>query len=130
MNRCRLEVKIYVKNRIDIQISHMVNVYFFSANYELVLHCGQMREGKFIDQNKDRWLSYLEDSDHPDVQAERFVHLVDDLSYSKTFYPTSKTTEFINGLAAKQFQSIYQSKKLNFNRLFTFWKYELPLLFG
>jgi uncharacterized membrane protein SpoIIM required for sporulation len=89
-----------------------------------------MREGKFIDQNIDRWKSYLEDSNHPDEQADRFVHLVDDLSYSKTFYPQSKTTQFINGLAAKQFQSIYQSKKLNFNRLITFWTYELPLLFG
>jgi hypothetical protein len=45
-----------------------------------------------------------------DVQADRFVNLVDDLSYSKTFYPKSKTTEFINGLAAKQFQAIYQNK--------------------
>lgn len=89
-----------------------------------------MREGKFIDQNIDRWKSYLDDSNHPDEQAERFVHLVDDLSYSKTFYPNSKTTQFINGLAAKQFQSIYQSKKLNFSRLITFWTYELPLLFG
>jgi uncharacterized membrane protein SpoIIM required for sporulation len=89
-----------------------------------------MREGKFIDQNKDRWKDYMDDTNDPDIQAERFVHLVDDLSYSKTFYPNSKTTQFINGLAAKQFQFLYQSKKLNYNRLFTFWKYELPLLFG
>ncbi len=89
-----------------------------------------MREGKFIDQNKDRWKEYMDDTNNPDIQAERFVHLVDDLSYSKTFYPNSKTTQFINGLAAKQFQFLYQYKKLNYNRLFTFWKYELPLLFG
>lgn len=130
MNRRRCKLKINIENRIDVKLSHEVNLYFFSANYELVLHCVQMREGKFIDQNKDRWLSYLVEAEHPDVQADRFVNLVDDLSYSKTFYPKSKTTEFINGLAAKQFQAIYQNKKLNFNRLFTFWKYELPLLFG
>lgn len=123
-------MEVDIKYSIDVELSHRVNVYFFSANYELVLHCEQMREGKFIDKNKDRWLSYLEDAEHPDIQAERFVHLVDDLSYSKTFYPKSKTTDFVNGLAAKQFQAIYQSKKLNFSRLFTFWKYELPLLFG
>lgn len=89
-----------------------------------------MREGKFIDRNISRWKSYLDDSDDPDEQAERFVHLVDDLSYAKTFYPESKTTSFINGLAARQFQFIYQHKKQDYSRLLTFWKYELPLLFG
>jgi hypothetical protein len=89
-----------------------------------------MREGKFIDKNVDRWKDYLEPSDDPDEQADRFVHLIDDLSYAKTFYPQSKTTQFINGLAARQFRSLYQNKKKNYRRLLTFWKYELPLLFG
>lgn len=89
-----------------------------------------MREGKFIDLHIKRWKSYLDDSNNPDEQAERFVNLVDDLSYAKTFYPESKTTRFINGLAARQFRFIYDHKKQAYNRLFTFWKYELPLLFG
>jgi uncharacterized membrane protein SpoIIM required for sporulation len=89
-----------------------------------------MREGKFIDKNVDRWKTYLDDTDDPDEQADRFVHLIDDLSYTKTFYPQSKTTQFVNGLAAKQFQYLYQNKKQHYSRLFTFWKYELPLLFG
>lgn len=89
-----------------------------------------MREGKFIDKNVDRWKEYLEETSDPDEQADRFIHLIDDLSYAKTFYPQSKTTQFINGLAAKQFQYLYQHKKQNYNRVFTFWKYELPLLFG
>ena len=89
-----------------------------------------MREGKFIDKNVDRWKDYLETTDDPDEQANRFIHLIDDLSYAKTFYPQSKTTQFINGLAAKQFQYLYQNKKQNYSRLYTFWKFELPLLFG
>jgi uncharacterized membrane protein SpoIIM required for sporulation len=72
----------------------------------------------------------LQDSVDPDEQAEKFIHLIDDLSYAKTFYPQSKTTQFINGLAAKQFQLIYQNQKRDASRLITFWKYELPLLFG
>jgi uncharacterized membrane protein SpoIIM required for sporulation len=88
-----------------------------------------MREGKFIDKNVERWKEYMEPSDDPDVQAERFVNLVDDLSYSKTHYQQSKTTQFINGLAAQQFQKIYQHKKHRFERLFIFWKFELPLVF-
>ena len=75
-------------------------------------------------------MAYMEDSEDPDVQADRLIHLIDDLSYAKTFYPNSKTSAFINGLAARQFQAIYQSKKRQFSRLFTFWKYELPLLFS
>ncbi|MEZ5047293.1 MAG: stage II sporulation protein M [Chitinophagaceae bacterium] len=89
-----------------------------------------MREGKFIDQNVKRWMGYLETSNDPDEQASRFVHLLDDLSYSKTHYKDSKTTKFINGLAAKQYQAIYQHKKLDFGRLISFWKYELPILFA
>ncbi|MBL7765890.1 MAG: stage II sporulation protein M [Chitinophagaceae bacterium] len=89
-----------------------------------------MREGKFIDQNIDRWKDYLVDSKDPDEQADRFVHLVDDLSYAKTFYPTSKTTQFLNGLAARQFQKLYQHRNLQFGRLIQFWRYELPLLYG
>lgn len=88
-----------------------------------------MREGKFIDRNVERWRSYMEPAEDPDALADRFVHLVDDLSYSKTHYQQSKTTQFINGLAALQFQSIYQNKKHHFERLLTFWKYELPLIF-
>lgn len=95
---------------------------------QIVLHCEPMREGKFIDKHADRWKSYLEPTENPDEQANRFVHLIDDLSYSKTFYPKSKTTNFINALAAQQFQNLYRHKKQDFSRLFTFWKYELPLL--
>ncbi len=89
-----------------------------------------MREGKFIDKNIERWKTYLHESDDPDEKANRFVHLIDDLGYAKTFYPKSKTTQFLNGIAARQFQSLYQHKKRNHGRLYTFWKYELPLMFS
>jgi len=89
-----------------------------------------MREGKFIDNNINRWQEYMDETNDPDIQAERFVNLVDDLSFAKTYYPQSKTTQFINGLAAKQFQKLYQNQKRRYDRLFTFWKYELPLLFS
>lgn len=88
-----------------------------------------MREGKFISQNVNRWKSYLADTNDPDEQAEKFIHLVDDLSYAKSYYPNSKTTQFINGLAAREFQKIYQHKKQDHSRLITFWRYEMPLLF-
>lgn len=97
---------------------------------QFLLNCACMREGKFIDKNIQRWKNYLHETDNPDENADRFMNLIDDLSYSKTFYPKSKTTQFLNGLAARQFQSIYLHRKNEHNRVFTFWKYELPLLFA
>jgi uncharacterized membrane protein SpoIIM required for sporulation len=85
-----------------------------------------MREGKFLKNNLGRWQSYIQDSDDPDTQANRFVNIIDDLSFSKTFYPKSTTTQFLNGLAAKQYQAIYTNQKQKGNRFITFWKYELP----
>lgn len=89
-----------------------------------------MREGMFIKRNVDKWNSYQQQqTTDPDEIAERFVTLVDDLSYAKTFYPQSKVTRWINGMAADIYQSIYKNKKEKYTRVFTFWKYELPLLF-
>ena len=89
-----------------------------------------MREARFIKKNVDKWNQYQqEETKDPDEMADRFVTLLDDLSYAKTFYPKSKVTRWINGIAANIYQSIYQNKKQNFSRAVLFWKYELPLLF-
>lgn len=84
----------------------------------------------FIKKNVDKWNQYQHNpTNDPDETAERFITLVDDLSYAKTFYPRSKVTRWINSIAANIYQSIYKNKKEKYSRVFTFWKYELPLLF-
>jgi uncharacterized membrane protein SpoIIM required for sporulation len=89
-----------------------------------------MREGMFIKRNVDKWNQYQhEKTDDPDETAERFITLVDDLSYAKTFYPRSKVTRWINGIAAGIYLNIYKNRKEKYTRVFTFWKYELPFLF-
>jgi uncharacterized membrane protein SpoIIM required for sporulation len=89
-----------------------------------------MREAMFIKKNAGKWTEYQDvPTDNPDEMAERFVTLIDDLSYAKTFYPKSKVTRWINGIAAGIYQSIYQNKKEKYSRIFRFWKLELPLLF-
>ncbi|MFI5160042.1 MAG: stage II sporulation protein M [Sphingobacteriales bacterium] len=89
-----------------------------------------MREPLFVKQNADKWRSFeLERSTDPDEIAERFIKITDDLAYAKTFYPKSKTTEYLNGLAATLHQSIYKNKREKRSRFITFWKLELPLLF-
>jgi uncharacterized membrane protein SpoIIM required for sporulation len=87
-----------------------------------------MREGLFIKRNVQKWQEYeqLQTKD-PDEMAERFTTLVDDLAYAKTFYPHSKVTRLINGLAVSIYQSIYQNKKENYSRIIRFFTTDLPL---
>jgi uncharacterized membrane protein SpoIIM required for sporulation len=89
-----------------------------------------MREALFVKQNNDRWNTYKdEQTSNPDELADRFIAITDDLAYAKTFYPKSKTTAYLNKLAAGFHQSIYKNRKENSNRFLLFWKIELPLLF-
>ena len=89
-----------------------------------------MREARFIKKNVEKWNEFQHsETNDPDEMADRFVTLLDDLSYAKTFYPHSKVTKWINGLAAAIYQSIYQNKKEKYSRIIQFWRYELPLLF-
>ncbi|WP_431199247.1 hypothetical protein ACRQ5D_06115 [Mucilaginibacter sp. P25] len=82
-----------------------------------------MREPLFIKQNSAKWKSYeTEPAKDPDELAERFIIVTDDLAYSKTFYPKSKTTLYLNGLAAGFHQSIYKNKKEKANRFVFFGK--------
>ena len=88
-----------------------------------------MREALFLKQNKDRWASYeKEPTNNPDELAERFIQLTDDLAYARTFYPKSKTVQYLNGLAGGIHLAIYKNKKEKQNRLIEFWKYELPMV--
>ena len=89
-----------------------------------------MREARFIKKNVAKWTEYQKTAtNNPDEMADRFITLLDDLSYAKTFYPHSKVTRWINSIAAGIYQNIYQNKKEKYSRIGQFWKYELPLLF-
>lgn len=89
-----------------------------------------MREPLFVKQNAEKWSSFEQSpATDPDELADRFIKITDDLAYAKTFYPKSKTTIYLNGLAAKLHQSIYKNQTEKSNRFITFWKFELPLLF-
>ena len=87
-----------------------------------------MREGRFIKKNIDKWKQYqYESATDPDEMAQQFTELVNDLGYSKTFYPHSKVTQYLNGLASKIYLGIYKNKREESSRILKFWKTELPL---
>lgn len=62
--------------------------------------------------------------------ASDFTRLVDDLGYAKTFYPTSRVTQYINSLASRIYLGIYRNRKEESNRLLRFWAYDVPFTVG
>jgi uncharacterized membrane protein SpoIIM required for sporulation len=88
-----------------------------------------VREGLFIKKNIDKWKQYqYEPATDPDEMATQFTDLVNDLGYAKTFYPHSKVTQYLNGLASRIYLGIYRNKKEETSRIARFWKTELPLV--
>ncbi len=90
-----------------------------------------MRESSFVNRNKARWEEFEkvvnnQDRSSPDKLAELFIQVTDDLSFSRTQYPTSRTTQYLNSLASKIHGEIYKNKKEDKNRFILFWKLELP----
>lgn len=93
-----------------------------------------MREAAFVKQNKEKWMAFekaihINSKINPDTLADYYIHLTNDLSYAKTYYPDSKTLLYLNSLATQAHQKIYVNKKESKNRIVTFWKTEFPLFF-
>lgn len=90
-----------------------------------------MRESAFVKRNKTRWEEFEsvvknQQNAPPDKLAELFIQITDDLSFSRTQYPNSRTTQYLNSLASKIHGEIYKNKKEDKNRFIFFWKEELP----
>lgn len=90
-----------------------------------------MKEALFLKQNSKKWNDFeqqlkSEEKANPDRMAELFVEVTDDLAYSRTFYPNSKTTAYLNNIALFVHQAIYKNKKEKTGRFVRFWKYEVP----
>lgn len=93
-----------------------------------------MKEITFLNQNAEKWQQFealitTKSNSDPDLMADLFIQITDDLAYSKTHYPKSKTTQYLNSVAARVHQEIYKNKKEKRGRIASFWKYELPSLF-
>lgn len=93
-----------------------------------------MKEAIFVKQNIDKWKEFEESLSsntkiEPDRLADLFIQITDDLSFSRTQYPKSETTVYLNQIASKAHGQIYKNKKEDKKRFITFWKYELPQLY-
>lgn len=91
-----------------------------------------MKEAHFLKKNQENWKKLEElltkpGKKNPDQLSELYIRLMDDLSYARTYYPDSKTTQYLNGLSAALHQEIYRNKQEKSKRIWEFWKTELPL---
>jgi len=92
-----------------------------------------MREIAFIKQNKEKWLDIEQVvlgkiKKNPDDLSSLYINLTNDLSFSQTYYPKSKTTVYLNYLSSQIFQKIYKTKRIEQNRLKAFFMKEVPLI--
>lgn len=115
----KILVRLFKFTLLAIQFQ---NIVFYQPKFRY------LREGLFIKKNKARWEKIGQGGvTDADETAKDFVQLVDDLSYAKTYYPTSRVTKYINGLATKIYLGIYQNRKEESNRLLRFWQYDVPM---
>ncbi len=92
-----------------------------------------MREVVFLKNNEDRWRKLEQGLANnsvrdPDKLSEMFIQLTDDLSYARTFYPGTKTVDYLNELAFKLHTELYKNKNQPLRDVLQFWKTGLPLL--
>ncbi|MDL2223921.1 stage II sporulation protein M [Bacteroidales bacterium OttesenSCG-928-M06] len=92
-----------------------------------------MKEAVFIYLNKEKWKDYevcLKNirKQSPDVLADIYIDVTNDLSYAQTHYPDSKIAIYLNGLSSRLHQFINEKKKWKFSRLIEFWKTDVPLV--
>src|SRR6187549_1307329 len=89
-----------------------------------------MKETRFIAQNKEKWLeseTLLDDTvKDPEKLSNLFIQVVDDLSYSRTYYQNRSVRVYLNKIAREYFSFIYSHKKEKKNRFRLFWLDELP----
>lgn len=91
-----------------------------------------MNEVVFLQQNAEKWERFErllgEDDVDPDRLADLYIELTDDLAYAQTFYPDSDTTRYLNDLASRAHQEVYQTRSETWRRLRTFWTQEIPAI--
>jgi uncharacterized membrane protein SpoIIM required for sporulation len=93
-----------------------------------------MNEIHFLHKNIEDWERFEAHLNHfqqvpSDKISEMFIRLTDDLAYSRSYFPESNTTHYLNQLAQKAHRIIYQNPATNKNRIIDFWAKEFPLLF-
>jgi uncharacterized membrane protein SpoIIM required for sporulation len=92
-----------------------------------------MKEISFIRQNIEKWKSLesvvdAAESQHPGRLADAYTEITTDLSFSRSHFPRSRITIYLNNLASALHVSLYKNKKESWSRIGRFWTTEVPLV--
>ena len=92
-----------------------------------------MKEVSFIRQNIDKWRALepvidTASKQDPGRLADAYLEITTDLSFSRSHYPRSRITIYLNNLASALHHSLYKNKKESRSRIWNFWKTEIPLV--
>lgn len=89
-----------------------------------------MKETRFIAQNKEKWQEserlLKESAKDPEKISTLFTQVVDDLSYSRTYYPNRSVRVYLNKIAREYFSILSRHQKEKRNIFRNFWLEELP----
>ncbi|MDR2042454.1 MAG: stage II sporulation protein M [Tannerella sp.] len=90
-----------------------------------------MKEISFIRQHIGKWkqLESVVDKaseEHPERLADAYMEITADLSFSRSHYPRSRITIYLNNLASALHHSLYKNRKESGSRIVAFWKTEVP----
>lgn len=89
-----------------------------------------MKESKFVEQNKHKWIEFSnvvksKDAD-PTTLSKLFVQVSDDLSYANTFFPNRKVRLLLNNISQYLYVGIYKNHRITAGNIVGFWKTTLP----
>ena len=92
-----------------------------------------MKEISFIRQNIEKWRaleSVVETAlkQDPGHLADAYLEITADLSFSRSHYPHSRITMYLNNLASALHNHLYKNRKEPHSRIWNFWKTEIPLV--
>lgn len=89
-----------------------------------------MKETHFVRQNKEKWLQseqlISDQTKDPETLSTLFTQVVDDLSYSQTYYKNRSVRVYLNNIARNFFSILSNKRRDNKNHFKIFWLDELP----
>lgn len=90
-----------------------------------------MKEVTFIRRNIEKWKNTEDIAENaaklsPDRIADAYTDITADLAYSRTHFPKSRITIYLNNLAFALHNEIYRYKHEKKSRLITYWIDEVP----
>lgn len=89
-----------------------------------------MKETHFVRQNKEKWLQSEQllagETKDPEKLSTLFTQVVDDLSYSQTYYKNRSVRVYLNHIARNFFSVLSNKRRDKKNHFKTFWLDELP----